>query len=348
MKKFLKCHEAYVLMIIIVFSIVISLVNPNFFSLENLFDLLKSNAFLGIMAIGVLLVLVSGGIDMSFAAIATIAEYVSVSICIKLGGSMTSAFLLAIAIGILLGSINGLLIHMFEIPPIIATIATMNVYYGLLIVVTRGRWIYALPGFFRSFAEVRVLTLISSTQTPYGISVITVIWFLLMVATALLLKYTRLGRSVYAVGGDLVSAGRIGINVRLVQVFVYAFMGVMAAIAGIVQALLVQTVAPNSIVGKELSVIAAVVLGGASLSGGRGSVLGTFFGVMLLAIVQNGMTLMKVSAVWYDVFVGIVIIVSVGFSSYRQKNKKSGAHIDIREEDAALVECAGAMSQGGR
>ncbi|AEV29336.1 permease component of ribose/xylose/arabinose/galactoside ABC-type transporters [Sphaerochaeta pleomorpha str. Grapes] len=348
MKKFLKCHEAYVLMIIVVFSIVISLVNPNFFSLENLFDLLKSNAFLGIMAIGVLLVLISGGIDMSFAAIATIAEYVSVSICIKLGGSMLSAFLLAIAIGILLGSINGFLIHVFSIPPIIATIATMNVYYGLLIVVTRGRWIYALPDFFRSFAEVRMLTLVSPTNTPYGISVITVIWFLLMAATALLLKYTRLGRSVYAVGGDLISAGRIGINVRWVQVFVYAFMGVMAAIAGIVQALLVQTVAPNSIVGKELSVIAAVVLGGASLSGGRGSVLGTFFGVMLLAIVQNGMTLMKVSAVWYDVFVGIVIIVSVGFSSYRQKNKKSGAHIDIREEDSALVDSTYVMSQGAR
>jgi simple sugar transport system permease protein len=332
MKKFLQRHETYVLLIIIVFSIIITSINPNFLTWENAFDLLKSNAFTGILAIGVLFVLISGGIDISFAAVATIAEYVTVLVCISLGGSMLTAFLLAIAIGMLLGSINGLLINKFAIPPIITTIATMNLYYGLLIVFTKGKWIYALPPFFRSFADVRVLTLHTDNGIPYGISVITAIWFILMVMAALLLRYTRLGRGLYAVGGDIVSAGRIGLNVTRIQVFVYAFMGAMAAVAGIVQALLVQTVAPNSIVGKELGVIAAVVLGGASLSGGVGTITGTFLGVMLLAIVQNGMTLMKVSAVWYDVFVGLVIIVSVGFSSYKQKKNRSSVHIDVRED----------------
>ncbi len=332
MKKFLQRHETYVLLIIIVFSTIITSINPNFLTWENAFDLLKSNAFTGILAIGVLFVLISGGIDISFAAVATIAQYVTVLICISLGGSMLTAFLLAITIGVFLGSINGLLINKFAIPPIITTIATMNLYYGLLIVFTKGKWIYALPPFFRSFADVRVLTLYTDNGIPYGISVITAIWFVLMVMAALLLRYTRLGRGIYAVGGDIVSAGRIGLNVTRIQVFVYAFMGAMAAVAGIVQALLVQTVAPNSIVGKELGVIAAVVLGGASLSGGVGTITGTFLGVMLLAIVQNGMTLMKVSAVWYDVFVGLVIIVSVGFSSYKQKKNRSSVHIDVRED----------------
>jgi len=208
----------------------------------------------------------------------------------------------------------------------------MNLYYGLLIVITKGRWIYALPSCFNSFSQVRFLTLTTESGIAYGLSVVTVIWFVLMALTAWMLKFTRLGRSIYAVGGDAISAARVGINVMFTQVFIYAFMGLMASFAGIVQALLVQTVAPNSIVGKELNVIAAVVLGGASLSGGRGTVLGTFLGVMLLAIVQNGMTLMKVSAVWYDVMVGLVILISVGFSSYREKRSNNVRRIDVLEQ----------------
>lgn len=344
MKKLLARHETYVLTIIIIFSIVISIINPNFLTLENTFDLLKSYAFTGILAIGVLLVLISGGIDISFAAVATIAEYLTVSVCISLGGSIVSAFLLAIAVGVLLGSVNGLLIHRFSIPPIITTIATMNLYYGLLIVITKGKWIYALPDFFRSFADIRVITLQTANGIPYGLSVVTALWIILMVITALMLKYTRLGRSIYAVGGDRISADRVGLNVAGIQVFVYGFMGAMAAVAGIVQALLVQTVAPNSIVGKELNVIAAVVLGGASLAGGVGTVVGTFLGVMLLAIVQNGMTLMKVSAVWYDVFVGLVIIISVGFSSWKQKTGGRRVKIDVRKD---LPEIAAASGVSG-
>ncbi|MCF7945987.1 MAG: ABC transporter permease [Spirochaetia bacterium] len=329
MKKFIQRHETYVFLIIVLFSIIISSVNPNFLTLENAFDLLKSHAFTGILAIGVLMVLISGGIDISFAATATIAEYVTVIICISLGGSMFTAFLLAVLIGIILGSVNGILIHHFKISPIITTIATMNIYYGLLIVFTKGKWIYALPDFFRSFAEVRVLTLMNADGMPYGVSIITVIWIVLMLIASFLLNFTKLGRGIYAIGGDIVSADRVGFNVGRIHIFIYACMGAMAAIAGIVQALQVQTVAPNSIVGKELSVIAAVVLGGASLAGGFGTVLGTFLGVMLLAIVQNGMTLMKISAVWYDVFVGLVIIISVGFSSYRRLKEARASKIDI-------------------
>jgi simple sugar transport system permease protein len=212
----------------------------------------------------------------------------------------------------------------------------MNVYYGLLIVITKGKWIYALPECFRCFAEVNIGSFGAIDGSPFGISVVTIIWVALLVLAFLLLRYTRLGRSIYAVGGDSISALRVGFRVGRIQVFVYAFMGAMAAIAGIVQALLVQTVAPNSLVGKELDVIAAVVLGGASLSGGVGTVFGTFLGVMLLAIVQNGMTLMKVSALWYDVFVGLVIILSVGFSSYKQKKQQSSSKIDILESSQVI------------
>jgi simple sugar transport system permease protein len=165
-----------------------------------------------------------------------------------------------------------------------------------------------------------------------------------MILASLLLIYTRLGRSIYAIGGDVISATRVGIRVRSMRIFVYGFMGAMAAVAGIVQALLVQTVAPNSIVGKELNVIAAVVLGGASLSGGVGTIFGMFLGVMLLAIVQNGMTLMKIPAVWYDVFVGLVVIISVGFSSWKAKRSKVTSLIAIQEDPEEHM----LQIQGGR
>ncbi len=334
MKKILKYHETYLLMIIVLLSIVITTKNANFFTAENMFDLLKSNSFVGIMAIGVLLVLISGGIDISFAAIATVSEYIMAVTIIRIGGTIFSAVAIAVLIGTLLGFLNGYLIYRFRIPPIITTIATMNIYYGLLIVITGGKWIYSLPDWFRSFAEIRLFTLQNANGNPYGLSVITVIWILVILAAVVILRFTILGRGIYALGGDRNSAVRVGFNVFLTETFVYSFLGFMAGLAGVVQALLVQTVAPNSIVGKELDVIAAVVLGGASLSGGKGSVPGAILGVALLAILKNGMTMMAVPAVWYEFFVGAVILISIGFSSYQEKKKQGNTTIiDVKGQE---------------
>ena len=329
MKKLFKTHEFCVFAVIVILSAAITVINPNFLTLENGLDLLKSYSFMGVLAIGILFVLISGGIDISFAATATIAEYIMAVICIRIGGNMISALLIASSVGIVLGSFNGILISKFRIPPIITTIATMNLYYGLLTVITGGKWIYALPVWFRSFAEIRIFTLVSKSGTPYGLSVITLFWLIITAAAFFILRYSMLGREIYAVGGDIVSAERVGFPVKRLQVFVYAFMGLMSGIAGVIQALLVQTVAPNSIVGKELDVIAAVVLGGASLSGGKGTVSGTVLGVILIAVVKNGMTLVKISSVWSDVVIGLVILISVGFSSWQQKKERQKSKIEI-------------------
>jgi len=211
------------------------------------------------------------------------------------------------------------IIHFFKIPSIITTIATLNIYYGLLTVASQGKWLYGFPTWFADFATARIFTLYTADQVPYGLSVITVIWFALIVIGWFILRYTVLGRSIYAMGGNVASAQRAGFNIFGLTVFVYSFMGLMAGFGSVIQALLVQTVAPNSLVGKELDVIAAVVLGGASLTGGTGSMLGTLLGVALIAIMGNGLTLMHVPAVWYKVVIGFVILVSVAFSAYRSK-----------------------------
>lgn len=322
MKKFFSQHEAYVLLAIILLSIVITLINPSFLTLENLLDLMKSYSYLGIFAIGVLFVLISGGIDISFSATATVAMYAMAVYLLRDQSNIFLAFLIPAVIGILLGMINACIIYFFNIPSIITTIATLNIYYGILVVLSGGKWLYGFPTWFREFAELRVLTLTNPEGGHYGISIITVIWLVIILIAWLILRYTLLGRGIYAMGGNPASAKRAGFNILMLQLFVYSFMGLMAGIAGIVQALLVQTVAPNSIVGKELDVIAAVVLGGASLTGGSGTIFGTILGVALIAILSNGMTLMRIPSIWYNVFIGLVLIISVSLSVYRRRQRE--------------------------
>jgi len=323
MKKLFSSYETFVFLAIVILGAIITSVNPNFLTLENFLDLLKSYSFIGILSIGVLFVLISGGIDISFTATATVSMYVMAVVVNQYGGNMFTAFLIASVVGIILGMFNAVIVHSFKIHSIIATIATLNIYYGLLTVFSGGKWIYSLPTWFREFAQVRVFTLTKSTGGQYGLSIITVIWVALLILAWLLLRYTIVGRGIYALGGNAVSAERVGFNILRLQLFVYGFMGWIAGIAGVVLTLLVQSVAPNSIVGKELDVLAAVILGGASLMGGVGTLSGTILGVILIATMNNGMTLMRIPAFWYDVFIGLIIVISVSTSAIQHKKKKS-------------------------
>lgn len=319
MRRLWRYQETYVALVIVLLSCAITLLNPNFLTLENLFDLLKSYTFLGILSIGVLFVLISGGIDISFTAVATVAVYTTMYVTLQHGGNMATVLLMSAAIGAGLGLINAAVIHFFNIPSIITTIATLNVYYGLLTVFSGGTWLYNMPEWFRRFAETNVISLVNPDGVPYGLSVIPLIWFAVILAAWVILHYTMLGRGIYALGGNLASAQRAGFNILALHLFVYSFMGLLAGIAGVVEVMLAQRVATNSMVGKELDVIAAVVLGGASLTGGVGTLWGTLLGVALVGIIGNGLTLMRISSYWYNVFIGLVIIVSVGVSAYRRK-----------------------------
>lgn len=325
LRRLARRPEAVVLLAIVIFSALITAVNPSFFTVENLFDLLKSYSFMGILSIGVLIVLISGGIDISFTATASICAYVTVVMLVKetSPNQILLAFLLSAVIGTALGSVNALIIYFFSIPSIIVTIATLNIYYGMLTVLSGGTWLIRMPDWFREVAQIKFLIRLNADGVPYGISIVTVIWFAVIIIGWAFLRYTMLGRGIYAVGGSLPSARRAGFNILGIQLFAYGFLGLLAGIAGLVQALQGQAVQPNGLVGKELDVIAAVVLGGASLSGGSGSVVGTVLGVALIAILSNGLTLMRVSSFWYNVCIGLAIIISVSVNAYRQKRRAS-------------------------
>jgi simple sugar transport system permease protein len=317
--RFAHTHEARLLAVILALGAALSVATDSFLTLQNLFDLLTSYAFLGILAAGLLVVLVAGGIDISFTATASVAQYVAMTLANAYGLDWVSVFLVACGVGLACGLVNAWLIETLRISSIIVTIATLNIFYGLLVFTTGGRYIYSLPDWFAK--GIWWFEFVDADQIPYGINLQILLLVLAFAATWLLLNRTSVGRQIYALGGNRDAAQRLGFNVFRLSLFVYGYMGLMAGVASLVQAQLAQSVAPTVLVGKELDVLAAVVLGGASLTGGVGTVLGTILGLTLLAVMQNGLVLIGVSSYWSQFFVGLVILVSVSSTALNLRRR---------------------------
>jgi len=307
--RFRRSHEFWLLLVVFGLGLILSLATDSFFTLQNLFDLLTSNAFIGVLCAGLLVVLVSGGIDISFTATATVAQYVAMSVALKYGGNWLTVFVIACGIGIGCGLVNAVFIYVFRIKSIIVTIATLNIYYGILMFVTSGKYIYSLPDWFAR--GIWWFEYVDADQIPYALNFQILTLVVVFVLTWLLLNRTTTGRQIYAMGGNPDAAQRLGFNLFRLHLIVYGYMGFIAGIASLVQAQLAQSVAPTVLVGKELDVLAAVVLGGASLLGGVGTVMGTLLGLTLLAMVQNGLLLMGVSSYYSQFFTGLIILISV-------------------------------------
>jgi simple sugar transport system permease protein len=323
LRRFSHSHEARLLAVVLALGAVLTIATPSFLTLQNLFDLLTSYAFLGILAAGLLVVLVAGGIDISFTATASVAQYLALSFANAYGLGWAGTFGLAIGTGIACGLMNAWLIESLRISSIIVTIATLNIFYGLLVFVTGGQYIYALPDWFSK--GIWWFEFIDADQIPYGLNLQILLLVLAFTATWVLLNRTTVGRQIYALGGNRDAAGRLGFHVFGLSLFVYGYMGFMAGIASLAQAQLAQSVAPTVLVGRELDVLAAVVLGGASLNGGVGTVLGTALGLALLAVMQNGLVLVGISSYWSQFFVGLVILVSVSSTALTLRRRAGSA-----------------------
>jgi simple sugar transport system permease protein len=320
LNRFRRSHEFWLLAVILVLCAGLGLANAQFLTMQNLFDLLTSYAFVGILALGLLVVLIAGGIDISFTATASVAQYVALAVTIAYGGNWFTVFALAIGIGIALGAINAVFIQKLRIPSIIVSVATLNVFYGLLIFFTGGKYIYSLPDWFST--GIFWFEFDWGKDSSYGVNLQILILGLGFLVTWLLLNRTNIGRQVYAMGGNPDAAQRLGFHTFRLNMLVYCYMGAMAGVASLVQAQLAQSVAPTVLVGKELDVVAAVVLGGASLAGGVGTVFGTFLGLTLLAVLQNGLILLGVSSYWSPLFVGLVILISVSVTAWSQRERR--------------------------
>lgn len=312
-------HEFWLGLLVVVLAIGLSSATDEFLSLGNLTDVATSYAILGILACGLFVVLISGGIDISFPAMTAIAQYAMASWVIAHGGNFALALLLSMSVGLLLGLLNGLLVWWLRVPAIIITIATLNVYYGLLVYATNGTWLYGFPDWFMN--GINWFSFTAADGYDYGLTLPLLCLGAVIIFTAVLMNTTRLGRQIYAMGGNRDAASRLGLNLWKLHLYVYGYMGILAGVAAVVQAQITQSVAPNSLLGFELTVLAAVVLGGTSMSGGRGTLTGTLLGVILLAFLQNGLTLLGVSSYWHMVFSGAIILVSISATAWNEKRK---------------------------
>lgn len=319
-RKIIGKHELYLFLVILCFSAVMTAISPSFLSLENLLDVLNSSSTLGILAVGALLVMISGGIDVSFSAIAAVSMYVTVSLLNQTGGNTLYAFLIACGIGAGLGLINAGIISYFNISTLIVTLATSNIFYGLLLQLVPRAHITSIPGFLAAFGKSSVLVFSVTEGKTIGLSAISCTMILTMLVMGVVLHFTSVGRNIFAIGGSKEAAKRAGISIWKTQLFVYCVAGVLAGVASVTSVSLIRYVNPFDVYGLTLDVIAAVVLGGARLTGGAGSVLGTFLGVVILFLIKNNLVLMGVPSTWNSVIVGLIIIISVAITVLRKRN----------------------------
>jgi len=322
-RRFARTHEGRLLGVTLALVVLLSLTTKNFLSVQNGIDLLTSYAFSGMLAAGLVVVLVAGGLDISFTAVASIAQYLAVAAASRYDMGWTGLFVVALGTGTLLGLLNAFLVTWLRIASIIVTVAMLNVYFGALMFLSGGEPINTLPGWYLDGLSWVVGT--DAHDNPYILNMQMLGLVLSFVLSWLLLNRTSVGRQLRALGGNPEAAKRVGFNVLRLNMVAYGYMGFSAGLASLVQAQVSGSVVPNMLVGRELDVLAAVVLGGASLMGGVGTVFGTILGLALLAILQNGLILLGVSSFWTECFTGLVFLAAVSMIAWERRRQRSAA-----------------------
>jgi ribose/xylose/arabinose/galactoside ABC-type transport system permease subunit len=292
--------EAAIALAVVLECAVLALLSPHFFTTENLLNVSLQASITAIIAVGMTFVILTGGIDLSVGSVVAVAGIATTS-ALQSGRSYAASLAAGIGVGVLSGAAAGALVSVLRIAPFIVTLALMTVWRGLAFVTTEGRPVWSLPAGFASLGGARLA----------GVPLPSILMLLVFAAAHVALRHTRWGRHLYAVGGNPEAARLAGIRVRRVIASAYVLCGALAAAGGILLASRMNSGQPNAGLMLELDVIAAVVVGGTSLAGGRGSVLGTFLGTMLIAILRNGLNLLNVNSYIQQVVVGAVILMAV-------------------------------------
>ena len=325
MKK-IDSFQRMLLLIIIIYSVFVGIKNPGFLQIQTVFDIAKTSSTTMIVAMGLLVVMISGGIDVSFMAIALFGSYTSLYIMIQTGiSSLAFAFIVSMLIGVVLGLVNAVLINWLKLPPFIITLGTQNLFHGIMTTFISDKSFGSgvLPECMHSFGQGTIFKIATANgSTGLTVSIIPVL--LAGLVTYFILRKTMIGRGIVAIGNDEESARRAGFNPFRIRLFVYAYSGALAGMMGIVYAAQVNALYPNKMVGNELTVVAAVVIGGTKITGGQGKIFGAVLGVLITYLLNSTLIMIGLSSSWNNLFVGAILVIAVALTSYQErvKNRK--------------------------
>jgi len=296
---------------VVALFIILSVATPYFLTLSNLSSVCRQTAVINIIALGMTLIMISGGIDLSVGSVMGFAGICG-TMLLQAGYPLLLSILGAMLAGVAWGLLNSLLITGLKVSPFIATLGTMGAARGLTLVITNGLPIVRLPDSFGRLGDGNIIRVV---PVPLAILVV------LVLLTGFILKYTRLGRYAYAIGSNVEAARYSGIPIRMYLLAIYSFCGALTGLAGMIESSRLMTGQPTAGEGYELRVIAAVVIGGASLSGGEGTVAGTVAGAFLIGLISNGSNLLGVSPFWQQVVIGAVIVFAVAVDEFRKRRR---------------------------
>lgn len=299
-----------VLIAFVVICIGISILSPNFLTITNLLIVVRQITINAMLAFGVTFVIISGGIDLSMGSVVAVAGVAAATFAHPGSYPLIVPLAAGLSVGILIGAFNGIVITKGNVPPFIVTLGTMTIGRGLALIFSDGRPISNLSESFGYIGGGELLGI------PFPIIILGIVFVVCLIT----LKKTVLGRYIYAVGGNEEAARASGIDVEKIKITVYTLCGALSAVGGIILASRISTGQPNVGVAFELDAIAAVVIGGTSLSGGVGTMTGTLIGALLIGVIGNGLDLLNVSSYYQQVVMGAIIIGAVILDNIRRKN----------------------------
>jgi len=308
-KRVLSIREIGILIPLILICVVTSIINPVFATVDNAINLMRSISITVIGAVGMTFVLIGGGLDLSVGSVLALGGMVTGYSLAVLQLPIPVAILLGLAAAATAGMVNGLVIAKLKIPSLIVTLGMMNVARGVVNVMSRGRPYSGFPPAFNAIAQ----------RMVFGIPFSVYIAVLIIILGHIVLRHTVFGRSVTAIGGNEETARVSGINIPFYKVMCYVIMAVLSGTAGILIASRLSTSQANAGMGWEMTVIASVVIGGTSMYGGAGTIIGTLIGVAIMETLTVSMTMLRIDPYWQRIAVGLIIVLAVGIDTYRRK-----------------------------
>lgn len=313
LKRYIKNNVTIFIMILIILalSLFMSIKEPFFLTQKNFINILEANSYKFILAIGMTFIISSGAIDLSIGSIISLSALV-LATAIKMNFTVASAIIMSILVGAFMGMFNGVVIHYSKVNPLIITLATGLIYRGISLIITKG---VPITKFDKSFLWL-------GTGNLFGMEPGVTISIIIILISIPLMKYMKWGHYLKSIGGNELALKRSGINIAFYRITSYIYMGIMAAIVGLIITARLNAAEPNAGMGMEMDAITAVIMGGTPLSGGKGNIEGSIIAVFLLGIVRNMLTIMSISSIYQEFITGIILLFSIIIAERRYKKLK--------------------------